>query len=517
MQIQSRYFFDGIARLSYGWENPNHAAAVLVCLIPLLWVVESVIQHNHAQRAWLYVTWLGEAFVSLLLALTYSRGGGLAWLASLLFFGLICVGRLQVTPPEKRSPEAAPSTAESGVPIGQGGARCPQSADWAGRVVRALAAKRFINVGRHSSRWRFLLPRLALFGILLLSTGLVRRFALVAAGDNSSGNRLELWRGGLQLIDVSPLTGWGKGESGLAYMQWLQDPGAKASYGGMVNTYLHSAVEFGIPAFTALCFILLLPIVAAFTRVSATPPGKQTLLCGCAAGLVAFSVAGIFSTLWILPSVIWAPIGLLVVAGYVLCDADWPSLRRIGLRTSAVAVILGFALYGGAVIAVTHAPWRLTRLPGGAVRFVAINAIGEREVTFLPDGRTLGAYYGKELRGAIGTLGQRIDAFTIYPLDAMPKKPLTGHVVVFGPRVQDVNGIEGTATIDAVSPVGRPPVAARLRRLFLPEYDQLGYIPFWRSWAKANNLAIQVVADAGQDARAQWPRILRQCLEQNKP
>jgi hypothetical protein len=156
-------------------------------------------------------------------------------------------------------------------------------------------------------------------------------------------------------------------------------------------------------------------------------------------------------------------------------------------------------------------------LPEGAVRFAAANASGGCEVTFLPDGRTLGPYYGKELRGAIATLGQRIDAFTIYPLHSKPNRPLAGHVVVFGPRAQDMGCIEGTATIDAVFPVGRPPAATRLHRLFLPEYDQLGYAPQWRSWAKANHCAVRVVADAGQDVRAQWPRILRQCLEQNKP
>jgi len=172
-----------MARLSYGWDNPNHAAAVFVCLIPLFMGNGKTIERSLALRTWLYVVWFGEAFVSLLLALTYSRGGGLAWLASLLFFRFdlreAFVGRPS---PEGLTGGRSCHGREPAFRLSKVERVVLNALVWASRFVSTLAAKRFINVGQHASGWRFLLPRLVLFGIVLLvPVRLDRRFALVAA------------------------------------------------------------------------------------------------------------------------------------------------------------------------------------------------------------------------------------------------------------------------------------------------------------------------------------------------
>ncbi|MDR1281881.1 MAG: O-antigen ligase family protein [Opitutaceae bacterium] len=70
--------------------------------------------------------------------------------------------------------------------------------------------------------------------------------------DRSALNRVDLWKGGLELVADSPLHGWGRGQSGASFMHWTQQIGRDEGYLSMVNSYLTVAVEAGLPLFT-LC------------------------------------------------------------------------------------------------------------------------------------------------------------------------------------------------------------------------------------------------------------------------
>ena len=118
-----------------------------------------------------------------------------------------------------------------------------------------------------SPPWRVRLPhvlvavRLSGIGILLWLTDFLWRIEPgYVSQDVSAGNRLTLWKGGLQMIATSPLEGWGRGKSGDGFMHWFQPLDANEAYAGMVNSYLHVGVEYGLP-------VLLGVLVAFFTLV----------------------------------------------------------------------------------------------------------------------------------------------------------------------------------------------------------------------------------------------------------
>ena len=469
MLLKSHYFFNGVVRYSYGWENPNHAAAVLVCLIPLFWAAELNLISKSKKTFWLYIVRLGEVLISLSVALTYSRGSATAWVVSLFFFGFLATH------------------------------------------LKNCA------YGAESRLFRFLLFRLLLLFIILFATTLTQRFALAAVGDASVTHRLTLWHGGLQLIEARPLTGWGKGNSGYAFMQWLQTPGIKNSYGGMVNSYLQVAVEFGLPGFFVLCFILLLPVTVCFRHAPTAPLVKREVLCGCAASLCGFSVASIFSTLVTIPTVVWMPLGLVLLIIYNFRTERTFSFFTRDLAFSAGgAVGLCAILYGACMFTAVNEPWRLSRTPDGALRFVSRQTKHRTiDVTFLPDQLTLGPYFGREIRGAVAAMGDRIGTFTIYPTDVNPGSNLTGTVVAFGPRVHDLREIQASSALCGIFPVGQPlgrKDSRKLTFMALPEYDQIGNSGPWQALGCINPNALRTVEGAGQDVRAQWPQLLQRCL-----
>ena len=456
-----------MARYSYGWQNPNHAAAVLVCIIPLFWALESLVRHKPAFASWRYALWLGELLISAMLGLTYSRGGGVAWLASLFFYGIVCVPYLED-----------------------------------GRFKWIL-------------RWRFWLPRLAVLTAIFFATGLTRRFLIIETGDASAGNRLKLWRGGLELVAVSPLAGWGRGNSGNAYMQWVQDPNQTTLYyNGMVNSYLHIAVEFGLIGFVLFLTVLLFPIILGIRP--GTSVSRTALSYGAAAGLVGFAVANIFSTLWIFPDIIWMPIILMLGIYFIGRQKALSTWIRALIITGVSAGLMGSFLYGAAVLSARDAPWHLHRTSDGALLFSTRDQTGGKvDCTFLPDGRVLGDFYGKEIRRAVVNLNRRINSFVIYPPGVLPKR-LTDCVLAFGSRYRDLSTTSEPRAVGVVFPVGAPPAKndrTRPEWVALPEYDEIGYVALWRQWCIHCGTQIYLVNGAGQDARGRFGLLLENFLE----
>lgn len=468
--LTSAYTYHSVARYSYGWENPNHAAAVILCFLPLIWTIERIVENRNNSTIYSIVVHVAEIVVSIAIGLTYSRGATLGWLLSILFFAFF-----------------QPATI---TPIRSGFAK--QS---------------------------FLLYKISIFTVIVVATGLSHRFADVLAGDGSSTNRLELWRGGLQLIASLPITGWGKGTSGLAFMQWLQNPSSTAGYGGMVNTYLHVAVEFGIPAFAVLCFILLVSILVGFQYERSAIPDKSPLPFGCATGLFGFAIAAIFTTLWTIPSVRWAPCALIALLLYKLRDvkSTQPLFSNSMRWAMGGSALLAVTLYCFAILAEASSRWSLRRTNDNAVRFTSrSNPQSGIEVTILADGRILGPYYGKAIRYGLSQLGTKLHAFTIYPLDVRPTCQLAGYVITFGPRIVDLPEPRTFYKLAALFPVGPPPLGEsglEPSLVILPEYDQIGYSFAWQRWAQSHGYRTLIARGSGQNAEAIWPDLLNQCIE----
>ena len=227
--LQSEFLYHGVHRLSYGWQNPNFAAAVIVCLLPLIWVLTDL--KTQKGGGGVYLTWLAEILLGLMLVWTFSRGAVLAWAVSVVVYGLVF----------------------------------PRLGD---------------NGPKPSVSRQHLLLRLIILGIAASSNGVLGRFASVAEGDASAVNRLELWSGGLSMLRYAPLTGWGSGNSGLAFMQWFQNPASTFGVGGMVNSYLWFAVEHGLPALFLALLAFVMPCSLGFLQTEIQSGAGQLLLKG---------------------------------------------------------------------------------------------------------------------------------------------------------------------------------------------------------------------------------------------
>jgi hypothetical protein len=258
METQIEYYYGETLRWSFGFDNPNKAAVLFACAIPLLWYLWW--SSWRLGRLWLRLPallvsagLLAGAWVCLIM--TYSRGGLVAAAAGLAYM--------------------------AGLGL------------WQARK-RAAPCRKDVRL------WLSVLLVCAMIGGTVWN-GLGARSASALGNDRSVGNRVELWGSALQMAAENP-AGFGPGKSGGQYMQWYQPLAHEQGYRTMVNSYLTFLVERG--------WFLSLGILAAFmffwnwTRAVE----GQALVPALRASLLAFLVAAVFSTimeegrLWILPA-----------------------------------------------------------------------------------------------------------------------------------------------------------------------------------------------------------------------
>jgi O-Antigen ligase len=456
------YWLSANRRFSYGWENPNHAAAVIACLIPLMWALREVADRRSSESG-IQCAIIGEVFSFLLLVATCSRGALVGLLAALLCF------------------------------------HC--------------RSRRLTFFGPKKDR--LLWWRIAAGGIGVLSSGLGSRFAIIATGDASVANRLSLWIGSLKLVAASPLKGWGSGESGIAFMNWVQSLDHSEVYSGVVNSYLQVLVEYGIPVFAAVCSCLMVPIVAIFKQRNAheiSESEDDLFLSGIGAGLVSFLIASLFTTLWFNRSVTWAPL-LLVLCTIPVCRA-WSLSRiwEIAWRSASIATAASILLYGASLASAAKDPWRLKRMSTGAVSLVRSPQRGGCQATLLVDQLCLGTYYGKVVRSALAeTSGAFLDRVNISPLDVRLETAISDNIIAFGCRVRELQSSDLAISTFVVFPTNPPRRDSwpGLRLIAVPEYDVIGYADQWRQWAADKNYRFVRVAGAGQCAPGVFPELLR--------
>jgi len=525
--MRSEFLFNGVSRLSYGWQNPNFAAAVLVCLLPFVWVATDRVASRLGHRV--YWLWLTEVALGLMVVWTYSRGGILAWLLAAIFYGWAC----------------------------------PRQIDLPGDTSMARG---------------HLFLRLTILVVAVVCNGVTQRFTGIAEGDPSAAHRLELWRGGLAMLSHHPASGWGGGVSGFNFMQWFQRPESTFGMGTMINSYLHLAVEYGLPALAGLLVLFLTPLFIGWRVARASSGFHRELICGAMAGLVAFLVSAIFSTFWNAGSVMWAPV--LLVAVFVATslgswrggrprkegvvresgvrgqesvgekavdpkpsdlnhewtrmdvDPEEPRVRvqesvgdeprilpqivgRAILAAAGVSAVICVAMFIVGLVFSAQGAWSFREEADGAVTFSNRVAGGTTDLVFLADSRTLGGYYGRELRRIAGEDGAGIREFTVFPPEVAPPAGLTGTVLAFGPRYRDLRALGPSARLVVVCPSGSPsalPAAVVPALLILPDVDEIGYDGAWRNWAAAKGCPVTVLAGAGQEIQVQAAPMLAAIL-----
>ena len=453
----SEFTFEGAPRFSYGWVNPNHAGAVLASFLPFTWAIVRVASLK--RRIWGLVT-LGEVVLAIMLALTLSRGALAAWIASIAYFAFF----------------------------------------WIKNEKKSLIY--------------FLLPRFALLCCALIFTELGHRSVHVISGDSSVANRIDLWCGGLKLICSSPFEGWGQGRAGIEYMQWFQYPATKVVHFGMVNSYLHVAVESGLPSLLLWIFGLCFPIcISLASRAYVSAPGLRILICGNGAGVFAFAVASIFSTLIIIPSVIWVPVAMtLTLIGAVVATGLDGSVLCKSLITSILISSLLVALTWTASCLTAHqSALGIKRHRNKSVQLTSREGKGRKVITLSADDVVLGVYYGKSARELVEQQKDKIGKTIVQRRSVAPTSDVQSDLLIlFGSEAANVSNDLAQDTIVVFPSVKIPErPLTRPALIILPEYDEVGFSGQWQHWATLHSIPTQVISGCGQNVTGRLDVIVK--------
>ncbi len=374
-----------------------------------------------------------------------------------------------------------------------------------GRQTRLIVLRRF-------------LVSLLIVAALCVATGFFARIAPAhLQNDGSVSARLTLWQGALALTADRPLSGWGAGRSGQAYMDWYQSLDDTRRYAGTVNSYLHMASERGLP-------VLAMALAAGFSflflghhTVRTLAARKQSggkpadTLCFYLVGaamnsLGVFLVLNFFSTLWVFP-VLWygAGVALLVIALAALRLAfvgrgDFNLFKKAFLRGTTLSVFACLLVFAAGVFTGR----------GSALRYkddCVVLGRGDQKIGVLCDKGVLGALPGKSVRALAREKTFAHSQWIVpYPLVQMPEhhfencqKLIVAGVAVRALTQESVRG----KTLYLLNPIGRPDLSvfkhAEKVILILGAIDELRQHPYWLNAAATNHWPVHTLPNYGQD------------------
>lgn len=475
MIFETQFLHEGHLRWNLWFATPNYAGAFLVSLLTYFWFGQGL-------GRWRVVLFLGEVSLYFLLAKTYSRG-------ALVALGI--AGSL---------------------------------------FIVALGWANF-----KKNRWWWAM-RLISCGGFVLCTGFFNRLEPIQlTTDRAITNRLDLWRGGVAMLTASPLQGWGAGESGRAYMNWFQTVDRNEDYTTMVNSYLHVAVEHGLPSLAIVLFLLALLLVIAWfaARCGGANQNASTgkllgmdrrfLVLVAGASLLAWSVANAFTTLWIEPQ-LW------IMPGLAIAILAWQA-RTLGRRqwvealssSGAFSILSVAVIWGVGLYCQRHESIQIK--PGAEGMVVAQRAIiqpGSLPVDWhvWPDTTVLGRLPGKELRRWLNDSAapQRIMIHSVNCVPLLEPETRIDRAMLFGRQCARLGSdhvvTSSQGQLWLVHPSVPPPSdksSASLVTpsfvLILPEIDEAGLNGVWREWAEHNHAQVIISPKVGLDIRAAWPQV----------
>lgn len=458
------YFYQGALRWNFGFENPNHAAALIAALLPFVWLAGRIWQ---PARFPLRVVWEAVCAALLiggwaLLGLTVSRSGLVAATAAFIWIG------------------------------------------W--RTFPAWRGRRMFVAG----------CALVCAGVAVTTGILPRTTATLVTPDASATNRLTLWRGALEMLAIAP-QGVGTGHSGAFFMNWLQASDATGGYRTMVNSYLTFLTEWGLP-FGVLAGFVFLALVLVFIPGKTSSSALTNSAIACQAALIAFAVAGFFSTTMETIQV-WIP-AMIALGGLVGLTLGSGRTRRLGFRP---ALGLAAGLSVGLVVLLWAAGCLLQAGNPLSLRFVktknrSILAVRSRhlghgenaELLVFPDTSVMGQRYGKALRLLVTEHN--------FPLTVHENpsgfQSTSGWMMAGGKYGAQGDGQKGIILLAPEIPSApeKMPEGGRHASvvIFQPGFDEDGRVAFWNEVAIRNPEAIQVipVPGFGSDLSQAWPDIV---------
>ena len=459
------YFSGETLRWSFGFDNPNEAAVIFACLLPLCWWAWAASWEIKAQwQRCIAATVSALAFLAAgsCLILTFSRGG--------LVAAAVALGYVWVR----------------------------QFGNAEGRHRRGMQGKWFFGLS--------MILILALAGVSVWQ-GLANRSVTALGGDASVSNRWDLWKAGLQMAYENP-PGTGFGKSGWEFMQWYQPVERTESYRTMVNSYLTFLVERGWGLFALSLFGFF-----GLWFISASVGDACEVSTALRASLVAFGVAGIFSTtmengvLWILPGGASVLLAIFVSRDFAGKAFGWPLLRAGG---TTMLLLLVLWATGAALSRRDILSREFTR---GAVGAVSLREEGSREtIDLYSDENVLGDRWGKLVRTLVLEADVRVRMGGVN----LAGKP--GRTVVAGREIERCGEKpeKGWLLIAPAIPQGNSgglPAALNDRpiMLFLSEIDEDGRANWWNERASsmtAGDIQVHTLSGVGTQVDWAWDQII---------
>jgi O-Antigen ligase len=456
------YLYGETLRWGFGFENPNKAAVLFACLIPLLWAGWSAswgIARGWVRGLVAFLSAVAFLGAGLCLLMTFSRGGVVA--------AALAMGYLWIFGGEGRS--------------------------WHGRMSGFRRPKGVLS-----------LLLVAILVAVALWCGMAERSASglpVLHQDASVTHRIDLWKGALQMTYENP-HGFGAGHSGEQYMEWYQPLDRSEGYRTMVSSYLTLLVEQGW-----IIFGLGVGVVIALWRWS-RPVGRYLgVILAMKASLIAFLVSGAFSTtmenpwLWILPVV--------CTLGLLLTVREHPSWGNILISSAAgTLMLIGLLWLGGWYLARKDPLARTIGIREGQRGILGVSVRSPvTAVLVLTDPAVLGEQPGRLLR----TMAQEAQFSVTLETTAKPEIVVATGVECLSPRGVDARGSKETLWIAPPIPVTPPPIGRKIT-LLLPEIDEDDRSAWWKSHTDPN-LSCITLEGVGTRADAAWPQVIRKVKE----
>ena len=452
------FYYQDQLRWSFGFDNPNKAAALIASLLPLLWLAISAAWS--IKRPWLH--WLLTGIATLVLAIgwwglfnTFSRGGIAAAIAAFAYIG------------------------------------CRTRSQW----IRG---------------WPALVAALAVLVALFIATRAAER-SIPSAADKSVAHRLTVWKGGLEMLASIP-QGVGTGNSGEVYMQWFEPPEMDAGYRTLVNSYLTFAVEQGLGLFGAALFAAIF----IWRWAPCQTPNRllQNAVTAARASLIGFAVAGFFTTTMEEP-MLWVPAGAAVAFLFgAKLASPWRPLphppANAALHAVAVTGVVCAILFLSGLLFDANEPVRISAALSGVT--VVPREAKPGAISVLVDEQVSGKDYGKMLR-QLAVESKR--ALHVGPMADSASDPW---MLVMGSRIDDMKDGAGKRLILIAparleDPASRAILGAASRAiLFLPGFDEDGRVSAWRKAATGLGAKVEVhdLDSVGTEVAWDWPDITGQ-------
>lgn len=489
------FYFQDQLRWSYGFDNPNKAAALIASLLPLFWVFMS----GASALCRAFVSNAGAGNLRDIGGVSQRRPTVSALKRTAVFFGAAfsCAGWWLLFKTYSR-----------------------------GGIAAAVVAFCYIGICHASAwkrNWRLIFAGLAVVAALFIFTQAAQRsVGWIGNHEGSVENRLVLWKGGLEMLAANP-NGVGRGKSGELYMQWFQPSDMAARYRTLVNSYLTFAVEQGIWVFGASLFLAV-----AIWNIGGEVEGvgfSRDAVIGLQAVLLAFAVAGFFSTtmeemkLWAAP-ILCA--GVLVVLG--LTVRKGAGLVVVLTRAAMMSLALCGILYAAGWLLWRHEPLRITLHRHGeewsaVVEPSSRNPQGDsRRWRVIVDRDVMGEDYGKLVRRLALATGARITAG-----DSVGQVQLGEIILIAGEGVKRMSGVAGKNLVLLAPARMEEEEAAKILReagavkLLLPGFDEDGRVAFWKD-AVANahrsaGVETTLFDGVGTQVESAWDTVIGKCGE----